>query len=142
MKQKYLDYLNRQIRLQCEVMLLDNEKEVLDEVIVHARISIIDGIINTGLVLDLLDVSECEEFRGICETIEHEALTLVADRERKQPTAEIDKNDRNSEVIDALVKLGVRGSIKVTVLDPNRSIIKVNGEQFGIYDFVKHTFID
>lgn len=142
MKQKYLDYLNRQIRLQCEVMLLDNEKEVLDEVIVHARIGIIDGIINTGLVLDLLDVSECEEFRGICETIEHEALTLVADRERKQPTAEIDKNDRNSEVIDALVKLGVRGSIKVTVLDPNRSIIKVNGEQFGIYDFVKHTFID
>lgn len=142
MKQKYLDYLNRQIRLQCEVMLLDNEKEALDEVIVHARIGIIDGIINTGLVLDLLDVSECEEFRGICETIEHEALTLVADRKRKQPTAEIDKNDRNSEVIDALVKLGVHGSIKVTVLDPNRSIIKVNDKQYGIWDFTKHTFVD
>ena len=52
------------------------------------------------------------------------------------------------EVMDALEKLGYDTEKKEVVTRPvaegdkDRVVVKLDGEQFGIYDFVKHTFID
>lgn len=51
------------------------------------------------------------------------------------------------EVMTALANLGYTSGKEVVTRpvaegDKDRVVVKVDGEQFGIYDFVKHTFID
>lgn len=69
-------------------------------------------------------------------------------RARLATTEEEQTAKQFREVMDALEKLGYDTEKKEVVTRPvaegdkGRVVVKVDGEQFGIYDFVKHTFID
>lgn len=49
-----------------------------------------------------------------------------------------------NEVINALKALGYKDAYRadVEVLDQDRWKVTLNGEVIGIYDFIKHTFVD
>ena len=52
-------------------------------------------------------------------------------------------NKQLHEIKEAIEKLGYsKKVITVKPIDSNRTEVKVGGEPFGIYDFVKHTFVD
>ena len=49
---------------------------------------------------------------------------------------------KDGEILDAMRKLGHKGTVKIRKLDADRSEVFLNGERFGIWDFIKHTFVD
>ncbi|MEE5994637.1 MAG: hypothetical protein V3G42_15655 [Oscillospiraceae bacterium] len=59
-------------------------------------------------------------------------------------------NDMKKEVRQAMISLGYKktGCITVTPLDDDRALVtqypngKAPGVEIGIYDFIKHTFVD
>lgn len=54
--------------------------------------------------------------------------------------------DKKQEVQDALAKLGYAfgfvSRAQIHDLDVDRALVKIDGCMIGIYDFVKHTFVD
>lgn len=84
MKQKYLNFLNWQIRATSMLFLKEDELGVLSEKIITADVGALLGIILTGEALGLIEYSDTVEFRRVCEDIGDEALQLVADREGEQ----------------------------------------------------------
>lgn len=51
------------------------------------------------------------------------------------------KNSIN-DIMNALKALGVKGTVTVEYIAPDRIKVEVNGEYFGIWDAVKKTFVD
>jgi hypothetical protein len=49
--------------------------------------------------------------------------------------------NRKSEIAAALKSLGVTGKIRVEYFSI-LAVVYVNGKRFGIYDFIKKTFVD
>ena len=84
MKQKYLNFLNSQIRATSMLFLKEDELGVLSEKIITADVVTLLGIILAGVALGLIGYSDTVEFRRVCEYIGDEALQLVADREGEQ----------------------------------------------------------
>ena len=84
MKQKYLNFLNQQIRATSMLFLKEDELGVLSEKIITADVVTLLGIILAGEALGLIEYSDTVEFRRVCEDIGDEALQLVADREGEQ----------------------------------------------------------
>lgn len=53
-------------------------------------------------------------------------------------------NERIREVREKMVHLGYTGTglLDLHMIDADRAVVFWNGQQFGVYDFIRHTFID
>lgn len=50
---------------------------------------------------------------------------------------------KDTDIIDAMHTLGYHNAvISLKRIDADRAVVFLNDERFGIYDFVKHTFVD
>jgi len=53
------------------------------------------------------------------------------------------KSWKLNEVKEQMLKLGwISCKIRIKMIDEIRCIVYLDGKQFGIYDFTKHTFVD